>query len=176
MDETDFIFQLGQLKRTPRSGWLSIGIKDCESVAEHSFRSALIAYLIAKEEGLKDEEAKDAMLLALLHDVHETRIGDLHKLSRKYLKIDEKGAMRESLGRLGALFKNKARNFKLEIMVKDADLLEMFFQAKEYADEGNRYAGEWLVPQKLKTKSAKRLCKKMLKRDSRAWILGAVKW
>lgn len=173
MDETDFIFQLGQLKRTPRSGWLSIGIKDCESVAEHSFRTAFVAYIIAKGEGLSREECKDAMLLALAHDVHESRIGDLHKLAKLYVKGDEQKAISDSLGS----FKSELRpNARLAGIMKDADLLEMFFQAKEYSDEGNRYAKEWFAPQKLKTRSAKELYKKMIKRDSRKWLLEAVEW
>ena len=176
MDITDFIFQAGNLKRTKRSGWLAIGIKDCESVAEHSFRAALIAYAIAKGEGLAKERAKEAMLLALLHDIHEARIGDLHRLSKKYAKLDEKKAMEESLGPMAKDANGFRGDRELQIIVKDADLLEMFFQAREYSDEGNRYAKEWLQPKKLRTKSARAIYQKMAKRDSRAWLLEAVEW
>lgn len=173
MDETDFIFQLGNLKRTKRSGWLTIGISDCESVADHSYRTALISYIIAMGEGLGDGKARDAAMLALLHDVHESRVGDLHRLAKRYMKLDEKKARDESLGPLKKLW---SRDPGLLAIVKDADLLEMFFQAKEYYDEGNPYAREWLAPQKLKTKTAKELYRKMAKRDSRRWLLGAVEW
>lgn len=173
MDEIDFIFQLGNLKRTKRSGWLTVGITDCESVAEHSFRAAALAYIIAMEEGLPRERAQEAAVAALMHDVHEARIGDVHKLGRKYMKIDEKKAVAESLGHFAKEFSFDSRILGI---AKDADLLEMFFQAKEYCDEGNKYAKEWLSQKKLKTKSAKRIYGKMLKRDSRKWILGAVEW
>lgn len=175
MDEVDFVFQLGNLKRTRRSGWLSIGITGCESVAEHSFRTAVLAYIIAKDEGLSEPESKDAMFLALLHDAHESRIGDLHKLAKKYMRPDEEKAIKDSLGP----FMNanpKTPDSKLKTIVRDADLLEMFFQAKEYSDEGNGYAKEWFAPEKLKTKSAKAIYGKMRKRDSRAWLFGAVEW
>lgn len=173
MNEIDFIFQLGNLKRIKRSGWLSIGISNCESVAEHSFRTALIAYLLAKTEKLSEEKAKDAMLFALLHDVYESRVGDLHKLAKKYIKLDEKKAEKESLG----LFKKFQKyDPQLTEIIKDADLLEMFFQAKEYSDEGNQYAKEWFAIEKLRTKSAKIIYKKMVKRDSRKWLFEAVKW
>lgn len=172
INEIDFIFQLSNL-RIKRSGWLSVGIRDCESVAEHSFRTAFIAYIIAIHEGLTKEMAKDALMLALLHDVHETRIGDLNALAKKYMKVDEEMAKKESL----SIFeKNIIQNEKLAKIVKDADLLEMFFQAKEYADEGNRYAEKWFAPEKLKTQTARKIYEKMRKRDSRAWLLGAVKW
>ncbi|VVB98077.1 HD domain protein [uncultured archaeon] len=174
MDDTDFVFQLGNLKRTPRSGWLSIGIKGCESVAEHSFRTAILAYIIAKKEGFDEECCKSAALLGLMHDAHESRVGDLHKLAKQYARMDEKKAMRDSAGPLAGYA--HATNPKIAQVVKDADLLEMFFQAKEYMDEGNRYAKEWLAPQKLKTKSARKLYAEMKARDSRAWLLGAVEW
>lgn len=175
MDEADFIYELGNLKRTPRSGWLSIGIKNCESVAEHSFRTAALAYIIARDEGCPESVSKDAMFLALFHDAHEARMGDLHKLAKGYAKMDEERAIGDALGPLEKDVA-KTRSAKLGIIVKDADLLEMFFQAKEYLDEGNRYAKEWFAPQKLKTKSARKLYSKMKSRDSRAWLLEATKW
>ncbi|MCS7130781.1 MAG: HD domain-containing protein, partial [Archaeoglobaceae archaeon] len=41
-DLVKFIHEVGSLKLTPRSGWLKIGIEFPESVAEHSFRTAII--------------------------------------------------------------------------------------------------------------------------------------
>ncbi len=37
----------GHLKRLPRTGWLHAGIKYPESVAEHSHRTAMLAWMIA---------------------------------------------------------------------------------------------------------------------------------
>ena len=79
-DEVRFIFEIGALKRTKRSGWETIGISG-ESVADHSFRTAVIGYIIAKEEGEKD--IADVLLLSLFHDVHETRVGDLNRMNKK---------------------------------------------------------------------------------------------
>ncbi|MEM4702443.1 MAG: HD domain-containing protein, partial [Archaeoglobaceae archaeon] len=39
MDLVKFIHEVGTLKMIPRSGWLKIGIKNPESVAEHCFRT-----------------------------------------------------------------------------------------------------------------------------------------
>lgn len=51
MTETDSIPRLlheaGQLKRTPRAGWLLAGVPTPDSVAEHSYRVGIIAYVIA---------------------------------------------------------------------------------------------------------------------------------
>ncbi|MBE9594109.1 MAG: HD domain-containing protein, partial [Proteobacteria bacterium] len=40
----NFLFEIGILKKTPRSGYQFLGTGN-ESVAEHSFRVAVIAYL-----------------------------------------------------------------------------------------------------------------------------------
>ena len=41
-----FIAEIGMLKNLRRSGWAVVGVKNGESVAEHSFRAAVIGYII----------------------------------------------------------------------------------------------------------------------------------
>jgi len=41
-----FILQAGILKNLPRTGWLLRGIKNPESVADHSYRTALLSMLL----------------------------------------------------------------------------------------------------------------------------------
>ena len=43
--------EAGLLKRVKRTGWWCSGVKDPESVAEHSHRMSLLAFYIAGEEG-----------------------------------------------------------------------------------------------------------------------------
>lgn len=83
MDQTcNFFFEAGELKRVKRSGWWTAGIKDPESVAEHSYRTAIIAFVLAKMEGL---DANKLCTAALFHDLREARLLDRHKISQKYL-------------------------------------------------------------------------------------------
>jgi len=49
----NFLFEIGILKKTPRSGYQFLGTGN-ESVAEHSFRVAVIGYLLAKNEPKAD--------------------------------------------------------------------------------------------------------------------------
>jgi putative hydrolase of HD superfamily len=72
--------QLQRLKRVPRQGWLDRGVPplDTESVADHSFGVALLAWMAAL-----DARAAGANLdpvrvleLALIHDMPEAEIGD----------------------------------------------------------------------------------------------------
>ena len=71
-----FIRLAGRLKRTARTGWVDRGIpaEQAESVADHSFRVALLAWLASAQTGLD----RDKLLkLALIHDLAEAITGDI---------------------------------------------------------------------------------------------------
>lgn len=172
MDEVDFVFQAGALRRVERSGWKTIGIKP-ESVAEHSYRAAIIAYLLAKKEGVDPHKAA---LAALMHDLHETRVSDLHLIAKKYITVDSEKAARESLAPLPEVLE-LFQDEKLMRVVKDADRLELVFQAKEYRDLGNKYVQEWIenATALLSTDSAKEMLAGAMERDSFGWLFEARK-
>ncbi|MEW9510166.1 HD domain-containing protein [Streptomyces bacillaris] len=56
-----FLYEAGTLKHARRTGWWMAGVRDPESVAEHSWRTALIATIIAKLEGA-DADKLECML------------------------------------------------------------------------------------------------------------------
>ncbi len=171
----EFLFEAGLLKNIPRSGWLTIGIKNPESVAEHSFRAALVGWVLAKMEGADEEKV---IKMCILHDLEEARLGDLHTVNRVYLKEQRKAypdilkglfcekEMESLLKEMGELKSPEA------IIAKDADRLEMVLQAKEYKDEGRNYVEDWIKSgmNGLKTKSAKKLAKEITGSDSRSWL------
>jgi putative hydrolases of HD superfamily len=70
-----FLHRAGRLKATPRTGWLDRGVPaaETESVAEHSYRVTLLAWLAAPPDLDRDRVLK----LALLHDLAEAVTGDL---------------------------------------------------------------------------------------------------
>lgn len=72
-----FLHRVGRLKATPRTGWLDRGIPavEAESVADHSFRTAVLAWLAATlAPGL---DASRVLQLAVLHDLAEAVTGDM---------------------------------------------------------------------------------------------------
>ena len=178
----DFIAEAGLLKLTRRSGWSVLGIKNAESVAEHSFRCAVIGYLLAKTEracGYK------VLLMTLLNDVHEARITDLHKMAQRYFDIEkaEDSSYREQIGSLPPDIKSElsllrreytAQKTKESIVARDADILECLVQAKEYHDFGYARAHQFMrkAPEFLKTKSARRLWRLAKDKDLNSWWLG----
>ncbi|MBU1864302.1 MAG: HD domain-containing protein [Candidatus Omnitrophica bacterium] len=175
----DFFAEIGQLKRVRRSGWWTVGIKDGESVADHSFRCAVIGYCIAKMEG---GDAPKVALMCLFNDIHEARINDLHKVVGRYVHIKnaEKRALKEQLDTLpreiGAsikalmdeLIRDKSRE---GIIARDADILECMLQGKEYYEQGYTKAKHFFdkACNHLKTKSAKKLAAALEEWDSYDW-------
>jgi 5'-deoxynucleotidase YfbR-like HD superfamily hydrolase len=79
---TDFIYEMGLLKRYRRAGWLVAGVGEAESIAEHAFRTAIIGYLLALLEGA---DCARTALLCLFHDSQETRVGDVPLIGRRYV-------------------------------------------------------------------------------------------
>lgn len=178
-----FIFELNHLKRIKHEGYRLIGIQNPSSVGEHSLRAAQIAYILAIMEEHPEPEKIASMLV--FHDIGECRIGDLHKVARRYCSPDEEGAVEEQTEHLGtvgekifALWKEvEERSTPGGIIAKDADYLEMAFQAKEYLEQGYTHASDWIsnVGNALKTASAKKLWEEMQHIHSSSWWEGLKK-
>lgn len=171
----DFLFEVGMLKRTPRSGYQFLGTGS-ETVAEHSFRSAVIGYVLARISGNLATER--VVLMCLFHDLVEARTGDLNYVNKKYVKADEDAAVRDMTEEL--FFGEEVRNLAEEFNQRntpeseaahDADQLEMILQLKELADLGNRYSPEWIsaAVKRLRTDTGQRLARSILHTDFSAW-------
>jgi|Deesub1362B_J571_1020462.scaffolds.fasta_scaffold00140_11 putative hydrolase of HD superfamily len=156
-----FIFEMCSMKNVPRSGWFKVGIDNPESVAEHSFLTAIIAYFIAREEGCDPFKAAFA---ALLHDSHESRTLDLHRLAKRYVEVDEERARREQTKGL------ELPDFSdVEKVVRDADKLELLVQAKIYSRKC-KDAMKYVENLDFETETGKRLEKVIREIDDRWWL------
>ncbi|MFC1754637.1 HD family hydrolase [Thermoproteota archaeon] len=163
----NFISEAGLLKRVRRSGWWVLGIKDAETVAEHSFRCAVIGYIIAKMEEVFPYKV---LVMTIFGDIHEARISDLHKMAQRYADFQgaEDKAFTEQIEELSGPIKGemvdlreeyRAQKSKESIIARDADILECLIQAREYEEHGYKEASKFTkkAPSFLKTKSAKKL-------------------
>lgn len=178
----DFIFELAQLKKEKRTGWWRAGIKDPETVAEHSYMAGAIAFILAKMEGANAERAA---VMGLFNDMAETRIGDLNKIAQRYVggKDVEKKVVKEQLASLPSEIKESLSKIMDEyykedtkegVIARDADLLENAFQAKEYIEHGYKSCEDWIsnIKKMLKTESAKKLLNLMENGSSTNWWQG----
>jgi len=71
-----FFTELGQLRKVKRRGALLIGAKDPASVADHSFRTAFIVWILASSKK-NNLNAERALKIALIHDICELYAGDM---------------------------------------------------------------------------------------------------
>lgn len=140
----EFFSRAGKLKGVERTGWVEAGVPSPESVADHSYRTTLMAVIIAEAEGL---DSLKAAKMALIHDLAEAETGDLtpaqKSLEGEAHKRAEDAAMRSLLrllpGKLVASFTKLWHEYESldspkARLVHDADRLEMLLQASEYED------------------------------------------
>ena len=171
----NFLFEIGILKKTPRSGYQFLGTGS-ESVAEHSFRVAVIGYLLAKNEPKADMQK--VVLMSLFHDFHEARTGDHNYVNKRYVTVNENKAVNDLARKLSfgqeivSLIDEFNSRETLEAQLsQDADQLDFILELKRQQDLGNISAAEWLrySLKRLITDFAKKLADEIVTTDSSDW-------
>jgi putative hydrolase of HD superfamily len=171
----EFLFEVGMLKKTPRTGYQFLG-SGGESVADHSFRTAVIGYVLASHE--PEADRNKIILMCLFHDFPEARTGDHNYVNKKYVKLDEEGAVRDQVQ--GLLFGDEMISLVQEFnagdtlearLSRDADQLDLILELKEQLDLGNPHPKDWLsfAVKRLFTGIAKEMAAKILTTDSTDW-------
>jgi len=170
-----FLFEAGMLKRTPRTGYQFLG-SGGESVADHTFRTAIIGYALASRE--PEADAGRVVLMCLFHDLPETRTGDHNYMNKKYVTKDEAKALEDQLrglpfaAEITDLMEEFNRSRSLEArLARDADQLDLILELKEQWDLGNPNAREWLTfaLKRLMTANAKGLAQEIMGTHSSHW-------
>lgn len=179
----DFLFEAGLLKTVGRTGWDTVRAPR-ESVAEHSFRTAMVGWVLARMAGLSASDEALLIKTCLFHDLHEARIGDLHRLAKLYGKLDEKKCEKDQREGLPKEMKEDLEQAlerlpaHIRVFAHEADKIECAITAKEYLDAGYR-TKKWIEHTKkeaVKSKEGKALLSAILSRDSSAWFLEDSGW
>lgn len=174
----DFLFEIGILSHTPRSGFHFLG-SGHQSVSEHILRVIYVGYVLSIKEKVADPGK--VMKMCLFHDLPESRTSDLNYVHQKYVDRREDQALNDLAGTLefGAdilevVKEYEDRKTKEAIIAKDADNIEWILSLKEQVDIGNSRAKEWIgyAVKRLKTKSAQRLATQIIKTQSDHWWRG----
>ncbi|MGB6462811.1 MAG: HD domain-containing protein [Nitrosotalea sp.] len=142
----DFFYIVSELKKVPRKGWKEkVGIKHPESVADHSYGTAIMAMIFSDNAGNLDTER--IVKMALLHDLAESITGDFipGEIQKENKKTAENQAMEEILSKLPPNLLDKYHSLwneyvdctsKESILLHEIDRLEMAIQAAKYYGEG----------------------------------------
>jgi putative hydrolase of HD superfamily len=135
----DFLQIAGKLKKIPRTGWVESGIEKPESVADHSYRTALAAMILSDSLGL---DTCKVLRMALMHDLAEVELGDVTPRDKKANhKESENVAIREIFSVFNTTLKElywvtwleyQEKKTPEAVLVHDVDKIEMIIQTSEY--------------------------------------------
>lgn len=144
----DFLFEIGTMRKLIRAHRQMLLTDDTsDNIATHSYRVALIGWVLAKLEGA---DPYKVVMMCLLHDIGEVRSNDHNWVHKKYTKVYESEIAKDQLGSLpfSELFdiasEYEVRESKEALIAKDADLLDQVLLLKEYEWQGNKEAAVWL--------------------------------
>jgi putative hydrolase of HD superfamily len=173
--DVELLHEVGSLRRVART-WVQFTGAPMANVAEHTLRVAWIAMAIARRE---DADGARCAQLALIHDVAESRTGDVHYLSRMYVERREDEALRDVVAGTSlqddveALWAEYHAQASLEArVVKDADNLDCDLELTETPDAAliaSLRPTRDRVREKLHTDTARALFDAIYADDPHAW-------
>ena len=175
----DFCNEAGMLRHTPRSGYAFLG-SGRESVAEHSYRTTVLGYMLARMAGA---DPSRVVMLCLFHDLHEARTGDFNYVNHRYDTCRARAALEDAtegtgLGDaiLGAWDELEDARTEAALLAHDADQLDLICNLQTELTRGNEFAREWLdsALKRLRTPVGRELASAILRTDPNRWWYGRV--
>jgi len=179
--DIELLFEVSCMRHIQRS-WKRFFNPDVANNTEHTMRVIWIALLLSEYENTGNKEK--IFKIALIHDLTESRTGDVDYLSRQYVERKESEAIDDILK--NTIFEKeykklwheyeKKENIEAKI-VKDADNLDVELELAEQKARGHSLGLIWnkqrkkIVHPKLYTKSAKILWDKISKAKVHDWHL-----
>ncbi len=177
--DIDFLYEIGSLRKVPRA-WQQLLSGKVQNITEHIFRTTMIAWVIATSE---KADVSKVLKICLIHDLAESRTGDIAFMHRDYVTRHEELAEEH-------IFKNTILEKEAHILlkeyeerksieakiVKDADNLDVDLELKELSKMGDPAALQMqrdhrpiVRAKKLYTKTAKRMWDEIQKAKPDTW-------
>ena len=171
----NLLFEARILKDINRSGYAFLGTGR-ESIAEHSFMTAFICFVMAGMDDTVDAERLVAM--ALVHDLAEARTGDLNYVEKRYSKPDEAKAVSHLTRQIpfGVSIKKLIDEFNASEtreaeLANDADQISFVLELKKLSDTGAKGPEKWLpvVIDRIKTDIGRQMAKDIMETSWDEW-------
>lgn len=181
--DAQLIYEIGCLRLMARQ-WSRFQAPGFANNSEHIFRVSWISLIIAKHEGGVDE-AK-LLKMALVHDLPESRTGDVDYVSRAYATRNEPEAIADMMR--GTVLESELVDLWLECekketleakIVKDADYIDVDAELAEQRARGHHELFELLQPvrefvgSKLKTTTGRQLWEAVRAEKPLDWIINS---
>lgn len=179
--DIDFLYEIGSFRMVQRA-WKRFMNQHAQNITEHTFRVIWISLLLVQQE--KKVNIEKMMKMALVHDISESRTGDVDYISRQYTTRDEVKAVEDifkdsSLEKeFVELYKEYEKKDCIEAkIVKDADNLDVEIELHELEVQGSNLREVWQgsrdksVYKMLYTESAKKMWKEIKDSHPHDWHL-----
>lgn len=151
MTSLNTLLKILNLKDEKRTGWQLRNIESPETVAGHSWNTAILTLIYGDKEEINTDKA---LKLAVIHDLGEVEIGDIaHRAvdAKTEMNSDKKTKLeKEAIEKISSQTDQEIRklweeyeerNTKESIFVKDMDQIDLCLQALKY-EKNNRYNPE----------------------------------
>lgn len=171
----NLLFEARILKDVVRSGYAFLG-SGRESIAEHSYMTVFICFVMAKLN--PDVDSEKMLAMALVHDIAEARTGDFNYVEKKYSTVDEACAISHLIKQIpfGKDIQCLVEEFnsgrtKEARLVKDADQISFILELKKMKDTGAKGPEKWLpvVIKRLKTDMGRKLADNIMETHWDDW-------
>ncbi len=179
----EFLYEMGWLRFIPRS-WNRFLNPGFQNLAEHHLRVVWISLILAKMEGIRNTDK--VIKMALLHDIAESRTGDVDFLQRQYVARNENLGMKDILANTVLeeefldLWNEYEKRESIESkIVKDADGLDVDLELKEQEVNGSQLNKNWknvrvAIKNKFYTKSAVKLWNEIGRSNPHDWHINEI--
>lgn len=173
----DLCNEAGMLRHTPRSGYAFLG-SGRENVAEHSYRTTVLGYMLARMAG---KEPSRIVMLCLFHDLHEARTGDFNYVNHRYDTCRARAALEDATQGtglegdiLGVWDELEQAQSAEALLAHDADQLDLICNLQTELKRGNEFAREWLESalKRLRTPEGRKFAETVLHTDPNHWWYG----
>lgn len=176
----NLIYEAANVKRMLRTGWQRLGDNE-EGVGEHSFMTAVIAYLLAKQINAAKTEGRQVsmekiLIMSIFHDFHEGRTGEMDKVAKLYMTRHEDKANVDIFSGvdnelLTLLNEYEAKQTLEALVVYEANVIAFGVECKILMERGNTHAKEWMDANSLRVrlKESVELMDLLAKTDSQDW-------
>jgi putative hydrolase of HD superfamily len=146
--DLEFLYEVGALRLVQRQ-WHRFHLGNVADLADHHFRVLWLALIIAKREKVVVDTEK-MMKMALVHDIAESRTGDVDYIARQYVDRHEELGITDMLADtsietefLDLWHEYEKRDCLEAHIVKDADNLDVDLEIREQRQTGNVLAEKW---------------------------------
>lgn len=177
---TNLVFEAAVVKRMLRTGWQILGDNQ-EGVGEHTFMTCVIAYFLAKQLAANPStklrvNMEKVLTMAVFHDFHEARTGDLDKIATFYMTRDQEKANRDIFGKVDGellitLNEYEEKKSVEARIVYEANIIAFGVELKLLIEKGNTHAQEWLEAniKRLRIPEAVALASDLAQGNSQDW-------